>query len=55
MWTELFLANRDNLIREVDGLIGELGKYREAMATGDAPALRALLAEGRRIKEEVDG
>ena len=55
MWTELFLANRDNLIREVDGLIGELGKYREAMAAGDAPALRALLAEGRRIKEEVDG
>ena len=55
MWTELFLANRDNLIREVDGLIGELEKYREAMATGDAPALRALLAEGRRIKEEVDG
>lgn len=55
MWTELFLANRDNLIREVDGLIGELGKYREAMATGDEPALRALLAEGRRIKEEVDG
>ena len=55
MWTELFLANRDNLIREVDGLIGELEKYREAMAAGDAPALRALLAEGRRIKEEVDG
>ena len=55
MWTELFLANRDNLIREVDGLIGELEKYREAMATGDAPALRALLAEGRHIKEEVDG
>ena len=55
MWTELFLANRDNLIREVDGLIGELGKYREAMAAGDAPALRALLAEGRHIKEEVDG
>ena len=55
MWTELFLANRDNLIREVAGLIGELEKYREAMATGDAPALRALLAEGRHIKEEVDG
>ena len=55
MWTELFLANRDNLIREVAGLIGELEKYREAMAAGDAPALRALLAEGRHIKEEVDG
>ena len=55
MWTELFLANRDNLIREVDGLIGELEKYREAMAAGDAPTLRALLAEGRHIKEEVDG
>ena len=55
MWTDLFLANSDNLIPEIDGIISELIKYRDAMAAHDAPALRALLDDGRRIKEEVDG
>lgn len=55
MWTELFLENRDNLLFELDTLIGELGRYRRAIADSDKDTLRELLAEGRRIKEEVDG
>lgn len=55
MWTDLFLANSDYLIPEIDGLISELTKYRDAMATHDGETLRALLDDGRRIKEEVDG
>lgn len=55
MWTELFLDNRDNLLFELDTLIGELDKYRQAIDCGDAERLKALLAEGRKIKEEVDG
>ncbi len=55
MWTELFLENRENLLRELDVLIGNLTLYREAMADGDSEALCRLLDEGRRIKEEVDG
>lgn len=55
MWTELFLANREHLIDEVDTLIAALQKYRDAMADGDETRLRKLLAEGRMIKEEVDG
>ena len=55
MWTELFLANRDALLQEVDTLMAALGDYRDALAAGDAPRLKALLAEGRKIKEEVDG
>lgn len=55
MWTELFLANRSNLIRETDLLIEELTKYRDAMADNDPTRLKKLLAEGRMIKEEVDG
>ena len=55
MWTDLFLANSDYLIPEIDGLISELTKYREAMSNHDGAALRSLLDEGRRIKEEVDG
>ncbi len=55
MWTELFLENRDNLINELDIIINSLGKYRDAIASGDADALYRLLDEGRLRKEEVDG
>lgn len=55
MWTELFLENRDFLIEELDGLMGCLQAYREALSKGDAPALERLLDEGRKRKEEVDG
>ena len=55
MWAELFLENRDFLIREVDTIIDSLTAYRDAMEQGDRDRLIALLAEGKRIKEEVDG
>lgn len=55
MWAELFLENRDCLIREVDTLIENLTAYRDAMENGDRETLTELLAEGKRIKEEVDG
>ena len=55
MWAELFLENRDFLIRELDGYLASLQTYRDAMASGDRDALVRLLDEGRRRKEEVDG
>ena len=55
MWAELFLENKEALLFEVDTIIASLQKYRNAMADNDFAALRALLDEGRRIKEEVDG
>ena len=55
MWSELFMENRDNLIREVDCLISHLQEYRDAMEKGDREAVRALLEEGRQCKEAVDG
>ena len=54
MWTELFLDNSDYLIRELDLLTRSLQEYRDALARGDAETLKALLADGRRRKEEVD-
>ena len=54
MWTELFLENGDYLLRELDGLIGALGQYRDAIASADAPRLRQLLDEGRMRKKEID-
>ena len=55
MWAELFLENRDCLLRELDGLIGSLNAYRAAMEENDKETLIRLLDEGRRRKEEVDG
>lgn len=54
MWTELFLENRENLLTEVDLMIGHLQEYREALEQNNAPRLRTLLAEGRICKEKVD-
>jgi len=55
MWAELFLENRDALLFEVDTIISSLMKYRDALNDNNFDALRALLDEGRRIKEEIDG
>lgn len=54
MWTELFMENSDYLTQEIDGIIGALTEYRDAMAAGDSDKLRALLREGRLAKERVD-
>ena len=55
MWSELFLENRDNLLREIDGLIASLGEYRTALAQCDRETLCRILEEGKQRKEEVDG
>ena len=55
MWSELFLENRDYLMRELDILSENLNAYRKALAEQDLPTLTKLLDDGRRRKEEVDG
>ena len=55
MWSELFLSNKENVLFELDTYISSLQKYKEAILADDADILIALLDEGRRRKEEVDG
>lgn len=55
MWTELFLENKENLSKELDILIKNLTDYKEAIDKSDREKLKALLEEGKRKKEEVDG
>lgn len=55
MWTELFLENGDNLVKELDFLIGSLSQYRDAIASKDAETLERILDEGRIRKKEIDG
>ena len=53
MWAQLFIDNKEPLIREIDDLVGNLHKFRSAIDAEDAPALRALMEQGNRIKEEI--
>lgn len=55
MWAELFLDNRENVLFELDTYLEHLSAYRQAIAAGDRCGLIALLEEGKRRKEEVDG
>ena len=55
MWADLFLENGDFLLEELDTYIENLIKYRDAISGGDSETLIALLEEGKRRKEEVDG
>lgn len=55
MWAELFLENRENVLRELDYYIESLRAYQEAIRREDLDTLTALLEEGKRRKEEVDG
>lgn len=53
MWTELFFDNRDALLPEVDGLVQRLTQYRDALRDNDHETMRALLREGREVKEQL--
>lgn len=55
MWAELFLENRDCLLRELGWLMESLREYRAALEKNDLPELTRLLEEGKKRKEEVDG
>lgn len=55
MWAELFMENKENVLFELDYYIDSLKAYRNAIAENDLDRLTALLEEGKRKKEEVDG
>lgn len=53
MWSELFLCNRENLLRDTRRLIEQLEDYAKALEQGNGEALFSLLQEGSRIKEQL--
>ena len=55
MWAELFLENRDFLLKEIDCYIEHLSQYKAVMEQNDEEELIRLLDEGKKRKEEVDG
>ncbi|MBE5787031.1 MAG: prephenate dehydrogenase [Clostridiales bacterium] len=54
MWTELFLENQDLLLTQVEALVDRMCEYRDALREKDAQKLKAILREGREIKESLE-
>ena len=55
MWAELCMENREHMLFELDSYITSLQAYKTALENQDLDGLTALLEEGKRRKEEVDG
>ncbi|MBQ9943544.1 MAG: prephenate dehydrogenase/arogenate dehydrogenase family protein [Clostridia bacterium] len=53
MWTELMMDNADLLVPSIDDLINRLTQYRDALDSRNTETLRALLKEGRIMKEAL--
>ena len=55
MWAELFLDNRENVLQELDWMIGFLEEYRRAIQEEDEEELIRILKEGSDRKIAIDG
>lgn len=53
MWTDLFIDNKDALVREIDDLMLNLDKFRTSIINEDSAKLHSLMEKGNKIKEEI--
>jgi len=54
MWADLFSKNKEHLIFEIDNIIRELAKYKDALEKDDIAYMEQLLKEGSDLKDEID-
>jgi prephenate dehydrogenase len=52
MWKDLFLLNKDNLLKEIDNIIINLSNFEKAIKNNDENFLINLLKEGKEIKKK---
>ena len=53
MWRDIFLMNRDPMLRVLADYRDALGRLENAIRSGDAEALVAGLARARAAREEI--
>ncbi len=54
MWTELFMCNKEALLFEINHILSSITQYRDAIQSEDREKLRALLKDGRILKEKCN-
>lgn len=52
MWSELFMCNKEALLREIDCILERVAEYRDAIRENDLERLIEILRDGRELKEE---
>ena len=52
MWSELFMCNKDALLREINCILEHITEYRDAIVNNDTERLIEILREGRILKEK---
>ena len=55
MWAELFMDNRENVIKEIDWMVGFLYVYKYDIINDDEERLVRILDEGSKKKIALDG
>ncbi|MDE5669968.1 MAG: prephenate dehydrogenase [Eubacterium sp.] len=53
MWSELFISNKEPLIKEIDDLVLNLERFKEAIKEEDGKGLIELMSKANKIKEEI--
>jgi prephenate dehydrogenase len=53
MWRDIFLGNRQEVLRAIDEFVATLGRLRSEIASGDAAALDADLDRARRARQRL--
>lgn len=49
-WCALYLSNREGLLGVLDGFIGRMREFRDALEAGDAEAMKRMIVEGTEAK-----
>lgn len=52
MWSELFMCNKEALLKEINCVINSITEYRDAIENGDLERLIQILRDGRELKEK---
>lgn len=53
MWADLFIDNKEALVKEIDDLVLNLMQFKYNIVNEDSPALKDLMNRANKIKEEI--
>jgi prephenate dehydrogenase len=54
MWRDIFLWNRDNLVRQIETYERHLQQLKHLIQSGDGPAIEQELERAKRVREQLN-